>query len=74
MKNPSFPILLHPSLQELKLSCVNIKDLVFDLAQIVVGGQSGLKKLILEECNITQLGLSALLRLPKALEELYLGT
>lgn len=69
-------IFLHPTLQHLTISCVNISD---RLAHII-GEQyndklfsTPLKQLEFEECNITHKGLQAILALPKALESLHLG-
>lgn len=63
--------MLHPTLRELKLSCVNILDNIVD--DVDLERVTPLKILTLEECNVTHKGLSGLLSLPKALEELHLG-
>ncbi|CAK3903820.1 hypothetical protein DOTSEDRAFT_90064 [Lecanosticta acicola] len=67
----SLAIFQIPTLQYLKISCVNILD---DLAkQLQDKPRTPLKHLELEECNITHLGLYGILSVPEALETLYLG-
>ena len=67
----SICIFVHPSLQELKVSCVNIGD---DMIEGVSKRHfTPLRDLMLTECNTTPRGLIGLLSLPKALEMFHLG-
>ena len=68
----SLPIFLHPTLNDLKISCVNIPGDLFN--EVAERSITPLKHLVLEECNISPNGLHGLLGLPKALKTLYLGT
>lgn len=67
----SLAIFLLPSLQYLKVSCVNILDNILDDAKDK--STKTLKNLELEECNVSHRGLQGLLSLPQGLEVLYLG-
>ena len=67
----SIAIFLHPTLRELRLSCVNILDGV--TSGIVDTHFTPLRNLTLDECNITHGGLHEILSLPKGVEVLYLG-
>ncbi|KAF2725141.1 hypothetical protein K431DRAFT_309337 [Polychaeton citri CBS 116435] len=65
-------IVTHPTLQELTVSCVNITvNCTANIKDNFV--PTSLKKLVLDECNITPDGLLNLLTLPKALSHLHLG-
>ncbi|KAI5363984.1 Putative F-box domain, leucine-rich repeat domain superfamily [Septoria linicola] len=67
----SICLFMLPSLQRLKLSCVNIED---DAAKGVDRKMfTSLKHLVIEEANITHRGLMGILSLPQSLETLYLG-
>ena len=68
----SLCLLLLPALQELRLSCMNLYGDLFEKTTIDTS-ISPLKRLVLEECNISHQGLKGLLSLPKALETLYIG-
>jgi hypothetical protein len=67
----SISLFLLPSLQYLKLSCVNILDKT--LKHIDRHSCTALRHLDLEESNVTHRGLHAILALPRALEVLSLG-
>jgi hypothetical protein len=65
-------LFLHPTLRNLTLSCFDIGD---DLGHIIsqASNKTPLTSLVFDECNITHLGLAAVLSVPKALERLTLG-
>ncbi|KAK4949085.1 hypothetical protein LTR10_012458 [Elasticomyces elasticus] len=64
-------ILAHPTLEDLHISSINIpKDVVAYLPKDL---RSPLKRLTLDEANVTLAGLRAVLSIPEALEYLYIG-
>ena len=68
----SLSIFKHPTLERVHVSCMNLIDTdKIDLEETFF---TPLKHLILEECNIDVPALAALLKLPKALEGLDLGS
>ncbi|KAK0289207.1 hypothetical protein LTR54_014574 [Friedmanniomyces endolithicus] len=65
-------ILAHPTLEDLHLSSIN---LIRDVSRAVVypGFSTPLKRLTLDETNVTVDGLRSVLSFPKALQYLYIG-
>lgn len=63
----------HPTLQELKISCMTVPHYIIQDVRKRPRRCSPLTTLILEECNICVHGLKELLSSPKALETLHLG-
>lgn len=61
------------SVEELTISCATVPDTLVDLAK-KIDFRTPMKRLTLIECNVTHDGLQGILRMPKALEYLYLGT
>ncbi|KAK5109663.1 hypothetical protein LTR62_006785 [Meristemomyces frigidus] len=64
-------LLMHPTIEELHLSSINIPDDATEL--ICPDVHTPLKRLTLDEANVTIRGLHGLLAIPKALEYLYIG-
>jgi len=64
-------IFIHPTIEELHLSSINLpKDCTDHLPDEI---KTPLKRLTLDEANITFNGLRGVLALPRALEEIYIG-
>ncbi|KAK0119934.1 hypothetical protein ONS95_011359 [Cadophora gregata] len=65
-------IFRHPTLQNLKISCFDVGDNV-EVHLSASQNSTVLKSLTFDECNITVMGLAAILSVPKGLERLILG-
>jgi hypothetical protein len=65
-------IFLHPTLRHLTVSCLDIKE---DIVPYLSASRNTtrLQSLSFDECNITVAGLTAILAVPEALEELTIG-
>lgn len=63
-------IFAHPTLLDLTLSSANILE---DTSKDLQGIKTPLKRLVLDECNLSIEGLQGILSLPRALETLYIG-
>lgn len=68
--NAPYEIFVHPSVEEMTLSCANI---TFETIEDAPKFTTPLKHLTLIECEVSHAGLSAMLAYPRALESLYLG-
>ena len=64
-------IFAHPTVRELTLSSANLRDDVTE--RVKTGTRTPLRRLTLDECNVSFGALREILLLPVALEYLFLG-